>query len=566
MKKSFLTAGKFRWTSPLLIFALACAAHGRILHVPADYPTINEAMAVSVADDTILVDRGVYPEQLWFPRHRISVMSRYELTGDTLDVTQTILDGSAYATHDTATIALFLPGAAHGSQLCGFTLTHGHGIGPDGWSGVFLADSCSPIICHNVITGNSSFNSPVGNFFYCSGEFRGNRIFDNTFVQSALRINYNLGHDPVLIEGNYFGPNPSSPAAGYPGIVVNSGGATIIHNNIFRGLTGRVHLAILHFGRSPVITNNVFDSLSVAGWGSSIVMLYGILNVVLSDNVFSNLFSEDGVVMALNGRNRFSLTAEGNLFENITAPGYNGDPAAAGLHVDGFRGTIRNNIFRNNTGATCGAIYLGGEATDFQGGMLLEYNLFQACTTHSPLPDVACIFRGAYRGSIAAHNNIFSANYPRVATVDNILRQRIADFTQNYWGHPSGPYHPLLNPDGLGDTVGDSVLFDPWLTDSIMATPDAPPAWIPARTELTSYPNPFNAAARLTLMVSEPDVYSVKLYSITGQLVRDLGDGAVVIRRDITVTADGLPSGVYFAHAHGRTRSAAATAKLILLR
>jgi hypothetical protein len=42
------------------------------------------------------------------------------------------------------------------------------------------------------------------------------------------------------------------------------------------------------------------------------------------------------------------------------------------------------------------------------------------------------------------------------------------DARYNWWGDKSGPYHPTLNPDGLGETVGDNVLFDPWLT--------APPA------------------------------------------------------------------------------------------
>lgn len=33
----------------------------------------------------------------------------------------------------------------------------------------------------------------------------------------------------------------------------------------------------------------------------------------------------------------------------------------------------------------------------------------------------------------------------------------------NWWGDDSGPYHPTLNPDGLGNRVSDRVLFEPWL-------------------------------------------------------------------------------------------------------
>ncbi|MFC2015927.1 Ig-like domain-containing protein [Chloroflexota bacterium] len=38
--------------------------------------------------------------------------------------------------------------------------------------------------------------------------------------------------------------------------------------------------------------------------------------------------------------------------------------------------------------------------------------------------------------------------------------------TYNWWGDASGPYHPALNPGGLGEEVSDRVAFTPWLTGS----------------------------------------------------------------------------------------------------
>jgi len=35
----------------------------------------------------------------------------------------------------------------------------------------------------------------------------------------------------------------------------------------------------------------------------------------------------------------------------------------------------------------------------------------------------------------------------------------------NWWGDPTGPYHPTENPDGLGDEIFGDVLFDPWTAD-----------------------------------------------------------------------------------------------------
>ncbi|KPV64380.1 MAG: hypothetical protein AOA66_0191 [Candidatus Bathyarchaeota archaeon BA2] len=37
------------------------------------------------------------------------------------------------------------------------------------------------------------------------------------------------------------------------------------------------------------------------------------------------------------------------------------------------------------------------------------------------------------------------------------------DARLNWWGRPSGPYHPTLNPWGKGDPVSDNVKFKPWL-------------------------------------------------------------------------------------------------------
>jgi hypothetical protein len=104
-----VAAGKFKWASPLLLLLMLAAASAHVLRVPEEYSTIQGAMNASDANDTVLVNRGTYPEQLYFFEHRISVMSYYEVTGDTLDVTETIIDGSSYAGQNDAALAIFDP-------------------------------------------------------------------------------------------------------------------------------------------------------------------------------------------------------------------------------------------------------------------------------------------------------------------------------------------------------------------------------------------------------------------------------------------------------------------------
>ena len=47
--------------------------------------------------------------------------------------------------------------------------------------------------------------------------------------------------------------------------------------------------------------------------------------------------------------------------------------------------------------------------------------------------------------------------------IQNASLNPIVQAVNNWWGHPSGPYHPTTNPGGLGNRVSDYVVFDPWL-------------------------------------------------------------------------------------------------------
>ncbi len=47
----------------------------------------------------------------------------------------------------------------------------------------------------------------------------------------------------------------------------------------------------------------------------------------------------------------------------------------------------------------------------------------------------------------------------------------LLDMRNNWWGDPSGPYEPDTNPLGRGDSVGNNIIFAPWL--------EAPPACAP---------------------------------------------------------------------------------------
>src|SRR3989344_3241811 len=72
-------------------------------------------------------------------------------------------------------------------------------------------------------------------------------------------------------------------------------------------------------------------------------------------------------------------------------------------------------------------------------------------------------------------NNIVSGNSFRGAY--NQTPDVTADMRNNSWGDPSGPLHPTLNPDGLGNQVSDGIIFDPWL-EKVTAPPTKTPVII----------------------------------------------------------------------------------------
>lgn len=84
-------------------------------------------------------------------------------------------------------------------------------------------------------------------------------------------------------------------------------------------------------------------------------------------------------------------------------------------------------------------------------------------TSFNPAPGID----GALLLAGGANPNVFSGNTVAVRTSPGV---GTTDATANWWGHPSGPYHPLLNPAGQGDAVETAgpLVFQPFLT----AAPD----------------------------------------------------------------------------------------------
>ncbi len=115
-------------------------AQAATINVPADYPTIQEAINAAINFDTVLVGAGTYIENINFKGKAITVKSVY-------GPASTIIDGNKKDS-----VVKFSSGENIFSVLDGFTITNG--LATDG--GGIYCNSSFPTITNCTISGNSA--------------------------------------------------------------------------------------------------------------------------------------------------------------------------------------------------------------------------------------------------------------------------------------------------------------------------------------------------------------------------------------------------------------------------
>ncbi len=164
----------------LIMLSGVLPASATIINIPADYLTIHEGINSSSDGDTVLVQPGMYVENINFNGHNITLGSLFLTTGDTTYVWQTIIDGD-----DAGAVVTFENGEDNRSCIVGFIIQNGYNFSGSG-GGIFCNYS-SPIIRNNIIQYNIAYNiNARGGGICCSSS-------DAVLSGNTIRYNRAIG-------------------------------------------------------------------------------------------------------------------------------------------------------------------------------------------------------------------------------------------------------------------------------------------------------------------------------------------------------------------------------------
>ncbi|MFH2000275.1 MAG: right-handed parallel beta-helix repeat-containing protein [Planctomycetota bacterium] len=307
------------------ILAVPAVCVAKIIHVPADRPSIQDGINVAFNGDTILVAPGTYVENIDFLGKAITLKSSHGAEWTTID------GGSPYPA-DYSSVVKFISGEGKQTVLDGFTITNGTGVPYDKSSssstygyrgGGIRCKATSPTIINNVISGNKA---QVGGGIYCSelscafiahntisgneSELGGgfacyesspvllnNEITENIADESGGGI-YCVWLCAPIIKSNVITGNLS----GLTGLEVSGGGiflkwgfhsvATILNNVIMSNISG-VGGGIASYKSSQLVVNNIISG-NMASTGGGIELLQSTGTRMINNTVFDNSASFGG--------------------------------------------------------------------------------------------------------------------------------------------------------------------------------------------------------------------------------------------------------------------------------
>ena len=317
------------------------------LSVPQQYRTIQSAINASRIGDTVLVDHGIYFENILINKN-ITLTSRFIVDKDTSHISNTIIDGSKPKNAAQASVVTIFNGTDTSCVLIGFTITGGSGTGtywpddPPGFqywksaAGVRIVESGARI-AHNIIRNNHLTKSAQWN---CVGGA----------ALATINTNYLPNLPLLIVEENIIEDNTVT------GFHAESGGISIfqraiirrniITRNISRGQQRAVGGGVSVGNFTDVLIDGNFIHNNNAGIGAGIVVVKVPRKsgrTIITNNIISDNRAEEG------GGGLYCYANAYTVIANNTIVGNRARSFGGGIDLGQSISDLFNNIIWNNT-------------------------------------------------------------------------------------------------------------------------------------------------------------------------------------------------------------------------
>jgi|GEM_PF-613192 len=337
--------------------------------VPDKHATIQEAIDAAQDGDEIVVQMGVYRENIDYKGKNIIVRSIDP--DDPAVVSSTIIDGDGRGP-----VVSFRSGEGEGTVLSGFTVTRGGGILISGGStpliekcsiednsaefgaGLFIVDS-NPVIRENMIVANRAYLGGGVFIEKSSPILEGNTIAGNTAEMGAGLAIYS-NSNPVLTD-NIIVDNRAARLGG--GIFITLDSAPVIKNNTIGGNFAALNGGGLFIEESvPVIEDNTIIGNQAENGGGMIIVFILDQALKISGNTFSNNLS-------YRAGGGLYLVGSSPILENNSFIENNSEFLGGAVAVYDSTPKFVKNIFERNTADAAGG---GGGAIWISNDSILE--------------------------------------------------------------------------------------------------------------------------------------------------------------------------------------------------
>jgi hypothetical protein len=501
---------RIRFLCPVLIIVSTALAPGRIIHVPADYEYIQDAINVCNDGDTVLVSPGRYFGLLNFNGRNIVLASQFLLTSDSSYIGSTIIDGDS-----NGTVITLANGEDSTAAIVGLTVQRGRAFSGGGIKCI----GASPVIRNSYIINNDARDpySGSGGGIACM-DSSNCTIIDNV-IKSNITTAYGGGifcfASSPLIANNLINFNtlePSEPIGAGAGI------ACLMNSNAF-------------------IKNNIIED-NVVGWepGGGIGCSYS--QPMITQNVIRrNSAGDGGGIMIGSG----APTVTGNLIVDNDA-----ERTGGGI-VMYTSCTFINNVIAYNEAETGGGIFCQGNPATLINDILWA-NLPDQIRTHYTY---AIISYSDIQGGYDGDGNIDMD--PKFRDLENgnfhLMSTQCGDPLDSPCidaGHPDSLDEELHCLAGLGVARSDMGAFGG--RGNITSIENESPIEIPIGFSLSqNYPNPFNPTTTIAFELPKNSHVKIEIFDILGRRVGMLLDEERLAgRHQVTWNTGKISSGIYF--------------------